>query len=161
MSAQTLNELHLQKRMSDPPAGNDLANHPFLRRAADRAVIDAIDRHLASLRSGMDESTATCACPKPCSRQRRARHVQCVGSPAHADRDHDLSDTFMKHLDDLREIDGLLLRINRSLTEARGDRRLQEFWRGVERDYHEDACQLARRIGEEAIRLAWTTRPIR
>jgi hypothetical protein len=47
-----------------------------------------------------------------------------------------------------------LRRVVRHIEQARADPPLEEFWRGVERDYEEDAHRIAHRVGEEALRLA-------
>jgi hypothetical protein len=75
------------------------------------------------------------------------------GVRTRADRDEALSCAFEEDLDALRQVDRALEQVDRCMSEARADRPLQEFWRGVQRDYEEEAHRLAQRIGREAIRL--------
>jgi hypothetical protein len=69
--------------------------------------------------------------------------------------DDELSHAFAEHLDTLRQFDRALRLVERWIRKTPADPPLQAFWCGVWRDYRGEAQRLARRIGEESIRLSW------
>jgi hypothetical protein len=134
------------RRFESPGARHDLLADLESDMSDFERLLD--ERTLLLAREECLRAKAVAACEGDVRRSDRPVPAQAV--PARAGRSENHFRSFLKLLKVMR-------RVERRITEAEGDRPMQEFWNDVKRDYQQEADQVESRIGAETTARARRT----